>query len=146
MAEPRIPFMTDRELFERAVAALEGADPGARLDMARALRMRLDAGAPGPLTDRACDHPRWRDAFDPIWLAHPELHDKEVEVRHTAVIRGPFYEVARQLAFSVPVGRCGGPVPPLVIEIERAPFEVVGAPQHELDAMRRSESGHGGSS
>jgi hypothetical protein len=141
---------TDRELFQQTLDALLTPSPDQTkriAEVATLIEKRLAAGASHRILEDRSAY-RAKDAGEAVYVAHPDLHDKVVRIRHTAVIEGPFPDVARQLGFSVPVGPCSGPVKPLAITIERSDFEVLSderAPAHELDAMVRSESGHGGS-
>jgi hypothetical protein len=133
---------TDRELFELTLRVLRDPHPNDCANVATLIEKRLAAGASHRILEDRSAY-RAKDAGEAVYVAHPDLHDKVVRIRHTAVIEGPFPDVARQLGYSVPVGPCSGPVKPLAITIERSGFEVVGAPAHELAAMVRSESGHG---
>ena len=120
-------MQTDRELFVQVLAALR--EPASRQEvrvLADRIEKRLAAGAPHRILEDRSAY-RAKDAGEAVFVAHPDLHDKVVRIRHTAVIEGPFPDVARQLGFSVPVGPCSGPVKPLAITIERSDFEVLPA-------------------
>lgn len=117
---------TDRQLFQTVLNVLRDPNSNA-IDLANVAALvekRLAAGASHRvLEDRSAY--RAKDAGEAVFVAHPDLHDKVVQIRQTAVIKGPFPDVARQLGYSVPVGKCSGPIPPLSITIERSDFEVI---------------------
>lgn len=147
----RAEAMAVDELEQVVHALLAGAEIALPLD-AELRHHALEDGTPDGLPmyprprDGARPRPDAEKAAEEIVASRPDLAGREVRVHHDTVIEGPFEKVARQLGYSVPPGRCLG-LRPLRITIERSAFEPLDeAPQYELDAMRRSESGHGSGS